>query len=120
MPWETSPSGVRFKVQPLQAQQLRLLEFGRDLQHPHWCTTGHIGYIIEGVMEVEFERGGVVVYRAGDGVAIPAGDADKHRPRALTDRVRLIFVETRDQERRAKLDELTAMSEDFGAYKELE
>ncbi len=93
MPWQASTSGVRFKVQRLGVQQLRLLEFGRDLQHPHWCTTGHVGFVLEGEMEVEFDGGAVVVYRAGDGLAIPAGEEDRHRPRALTDRVRLIFVE---------------------------
>lgn len=92
MPWQTSPAGVRFKVQRVGANQLRLLEFTRDLDHPHWCTTGHVGYILDGEMEVEFATG-AVVFRAGDGLAIPPGDAEKHRPRALSDRVRMIFVE---------------------------
>ena len=30
MPWETSPSAVRFKVQKVGVNQLRLLEFSRD------------------------------------------------------------------------------------------
>src|SRR3974390_911146 len=92
MPWETSPAGVRFKVQRVGDRQLRLLEFSRDLDHPHWCTTGHLGYVLEGAMEVEFTTG-PQVFRAGAGLAIPAGEAAKHRPRALTDRVRMIFVE---------------------------
>ena len=92
MPWETSPAGARFKVQKIGALQLRLLEFSRDLDHPHWCTTGHLGYILEGEMEVEFASGSQV-FRAGDGLAIPAGDVEKHRPRALTERVRMIFME---------------------------
>jgi mannose-6-phosphate isomerase-like protein (cupin superfamily) len=90
--WETSPAGVRFKVQKVGARQLRLLEFSRALVHPHWCTTGHLGYVLEGAMEVEFTTGSQV-FREGDGVAIPAGEVDKHRPRALTERVRMIFVE---------------------------
>jgi mannose-6-phosphate isomerase-like protein (cupin superfamily) len=92
MPWETGPAGLRFKVQGVGASRLRLLELTRELEHPHWCTSGHVGYILEGEMEVEFSTG-TVVFRAGDGLAIPAGDADKHRPRALTDLVRMIFVE---------------------------
>ena len=92
LPWETSPSGVRFKVQRVGRQQLRLVEFGGDLHHPHWCLTGHLGYVLEGEMEVAFASGSVV-FRAGDGLAIAAGDAERHRPKALTDRVRLIFVE---------------------------
>jgi quercetin dioxygenase-like cupin family protein len=92
MPWDTSPAGVRFKVRKLWTRQLRLLEFSRDLDHPHWCTMGHLGYVLEGAMEVEFATGSQV-FREGDGVAIPAGELEKHRPRALTDRVRMIFVE---------------------------
>jgi quercetin dioxygenase-like cupin family protein len=92
MPWQTSAAGVRFKLRHIGTQQLRLVEFSRDLDHPHWCTTGHLGYVVEGEMEVEFV-GGRIAYKAGDGVAIPGGEADKHRPRALSDRVRLVFVE---------------------------
>jgi hypothetical protein len=77
---------------PIGALQLRLLELSRDLDHPHWCTTGHLGYVLEGEMEVESATGSQV-FRAGDGLAIPAGDDEKHRPRTLTERVRMIFVE---------------------------
>jgi hypothetical protein len=51
MPWETSAAGARFKVQKVGARQLRLLELTRELDHPHWCTTGHVGYVLEGEME---------------------------------------------------------------------
>ena len=93
LPWQTSASGVRFKVQRLGARQLRLLEFTRELDHPHWCETGHVGFVLEGTMEVAFAEGEALTFHAGDGVCIPAGWTDRHRPTALSDRVRLIFVE---------------------------
>jgi arsenate reductase (thioredoxin) len=92
MPWQTTAAGVRFKSQVIGSQQLRLVEFTRDLDHPHWCQTGHIGYVLEGELEIEFEHGALTV-RSGDGISIPPGSSDKHRPRALTEIVRLIFVE---------------------------
>ncbi len=92
MDWQIAPTGARFKVVKVGDRQLRLLEFGRDLDHPQWCLTGHIGYVIEGEMEVEFDHT-VVIFRQGDGVQIPAGERDRHRPRARTEQVRLIFVE---------------------------
>jgi quercetin dioxygenase-like cupin family protein len=92
LPWQTSPAGVLFKTHPVGGSQLRLLEFTPNLVHPQWCVTGHVGYVVEGELEIEFV-GHVERYRAGDGVTIPGGEADKHRPRAITVRVRLVFVE---------------------------
>jgi hypothetical protein len=43
------------------------------------------------MMRVAFEE--MPWETAGDGLAIAAGEAEKHRPRALTERVRMIFVE---------------------------
>jgi quercetin dioxygenase-like cupin family protein len=91
-PWESAPSGVRFKVHKEEGRQLRLLEFGQDLAHSHWCTIGHIGYVIAGELEIEFDNE-VIIFRAGDGVTIPSGQKDRHRPRAVTELVRLIFIE---------------------------
>jgi arsenate reductase len=44
-------------------------------------------------MEVAFAEGAAIRFQAGDGVCIPAGWPDRHRPTALSERVRLIFVE---------------------------
>jgi quercetin dioxygenase-like cupin family protein len=92
LPWEMTPSGVRFKVHKEEGRQLRLLEFGQDLAHSHWCTVGHIGYVITGELEIEFDDE-VICLRAGDGISIPPGQKDRHRPRAVTELVRLIFIE---------------------------
>jgi excisionase family DNA binding protein len=58
------------------------------------------------------------VVRLLDDGKIPHTKTGKHRRLRIEDVV--AYQHTRDRERRAKLDELTAMSEDFGAYKELE
>ena len=92
MAWEISPGGARSKQQNLGNKQLRLLEFGRNLNHPDWCLNGHIGYVLEGEMEVEFDNQ-TLRFKTGDGLYFHAGEADRHRPRAITERVCLIFVE---------------------------
>jgi arsenate reductase len=92
LPWETTISGARSKAQTIGSRQLRLLELTPELDHPHWCEAGHIGYVLEGELEIEFEQG-AITFRAGDGIAIPPGSADRHRPRAVSGLVRLIFVE---------------------------
>ena len=61
--------------------------------HPEWCCVGHAGCVIEGTLEVEFDAG-AVRFEAGEGIAIPPGEAYRHRPRAISSRVRLALVDT--------------------------
>jgi quercetin dioxygenase-like cupin family protein len=89
--WEAPIDGMRFKVSKQGEAQLRLVEYTRDLE-PHWCEKGHIGYVLEGKLEIQFDNE-VVLYGPGDGVFIPNGKEHQHKGRVLTDVVRVIFVE---------------------------
>jgi quercetin dioxygenase-like cupin family protein len=89
--WETPMKGVRHKVMKQGDRQLRLVEYTKDLE-PHWCEKGHIGYVLDGQLEITFDNERVV-YNPGDGVFIPAGSEHKHMGRVLSDFVRVIFVE---------------------------
>ena len=92
MDWETPANGVRFKAYPYGDKKLRLVEFSKEFIEPDWCTKGHIGYILEGQMEIDFD-GNKEVFGPGDGVFIPAGQEHKHIGRVLTDNVKAILVE---------------------------
>ncbi|MHC4175341.1 MAG: cupin domain-containing protein [Planctomycetota bacterium] len=92
MAWETSAVGVKFKAYQQAGRKLRLVEFGKEFVEPDWCAKGHIGYILEGQMEIDF-NGEVIVFGPGDGVFIPAGEKHKHKGRVLTDTVKVILVE---------------------------
>jgi hypothetical protein len=83
LPWQTSASGVRFKVQRLGARQLRLLEFTRELDHQDWCETGHVGFVLEGTMAVAFAEGAAITFHAGDGLCIPPTGSLKSSPTIL-------------------------------------
>ena len=91
--WVQPAAGVRFKAHEQDGRRLRLAEFSRDFVEPDWCTKGHIGYVLEGEMEVDFQ-GKVVTLRAGDGLFIPPGIEHGHKARVLTDFVRVILVES--------------------------
>ncbi len=91
--WQSTPEGARFKACEINGKQVRLLEFGRNFEHPDWCSRGHLGFLLEGEMRVEFENGADIIYRAGDLLHIPPGEADRHRPSALSENVRIIFLE---------------------------
>jgi len=90
--WESPAEGVRYKLVRRGSIQLRLVEFTPALSHPEWCTLGHTGYLLEGEMEVRFGEE-TIRYSAGDGILIPSGDAHKHIPRPISEKVRFISVE---------------------------
>jgi len=90
--WESTLPGARFKSYREGARQIRLLEFSSDFVEPVWCEKGHVGFVLEGTLEVEF-NGRVVVYPQSSGIFISAGPAAAHKARALTPVVRLVLVE---------------------------
>lgn len=91
IPWESPIKGLRQKIHKSGSQQLRLVEYSKNLS-PHWCEKGHIGYVLEGQMEVRFEHD-VQTYSPGDGIFIAGGREHKHMATIITDKVTVIFVE---------------------------
>lgn len=92
MPWEQPAVGVRSKVHEQNGRKLRLAEFTSEFVERHWCAKGHIGYVLRGQMEINFD-GRVITLGEGDGLFIPPGKPHKHKARVLTDRVSVILVE---------------------------
>ena len=45
--------GVRFKAFKQDRRQLRLVEFTKEFIESDWSTKGHIGFILEGEMEIK-------------------------------------------------------------------
>lgn len=90
-PWEAPVDGLRCKAVKQGDRQLRLVEYTRNLE-PHWCEKGHMGYVLEGRLEIEFEDQ-VLVFNPGDGIIIPSGWEHRHKGKVLTDVVRVVFVE---------------------------
>lgn len=84
-------NGVRQKVIAYHGKKLRLVEYTKAMPE-HWCKKGHFGYIVDGQFEIEFQDG-VRIFEQGDGVFIPDGEEHKHKARALTAVVRVVFVE---------------------------
>ncbi len=90
--WETLAVGVRFKAYEQNGRKLRLAEFTKEFVEADWCTKGHIGYVLEGQMEIDF-NGKKVVFGPDDGLFIPAGEKHKHRAQVSTDKLKIILVE---------------------------
>ena len=90
MPWVAPAAGVRFKAYEHSGRRLRLVEFTREFVEPDWCIKGHVGYVLEGRMGIDFD-GKAIAFGPGDGLFIRPGD--KHKARVITDRARVILVE---------------------------
>jgi len=90
MPWDTPAVGVRFKTYEHNGRRLRLAEFTREFVEPDWCTKGHIGYVLEGRMEIDFD-GKLLTFGPGDGLFIRLGE--KHTAKVITDTAKVILVE---------------------------
>lgn len=90
--WESKATGQRFKKHAQHGQQIRLVELTPEFEEPNWCSKGHAGFILEGVLELEFENE-TLIYREGDGFIIPDGAADHHKARALTPIVQMVLFE---------------------------
>lgn len=90
--WKELGNVGKAKIYKQNDKQIRLVEFTDAFVETDWCTKGHIAYIIEGKLEVNFD-GNVVIFNTGDVVFIPAGEKNKHKGRALTKIVKMLFVE---------------------------
>ncbi len=90
--WHAPMPGVRFKVFGDGGRQMRLVEFTSTFVEPHWCEKGHIGIVLLGELEVDFD-GHIVRYGQGSGIFIPAGASTKHKARSVTPTVQLLLVE---------------------------
>ncbi len=93
MDWDAPAAGVRQKLVVQGPTQLRLLEFSDNFVELDWCTKGHIGYIIDGQLEIDFD-GQSVRYGPGDVATIPDGVDHKHKAKSVTDRVTIFVVES--------------------------
>jgi quercetin dioxygenase-like cupin family protein len=89
--WESPMEGMRQKALVDNGKRLRMVEYSPQMPQ-HWCEKGHFGYVLDGLLEIEFDDC-TYLFKAGDGVFIPDGASHKHRARVLSEVVRVIFVE---------------------------
>jgi ethanolamine utilization protein EutQ (cupin superfamily) len=83
---------MRQKVHREDGRVLRLVEFSTSDGFDGCCEQGHIGYVLEGGLRIDFQ-GQVLEFRAGDGLFIPAGAAHGHRAVSIVPGTRLLMVE---------------------------
>ncbi|HVF55767.1 MAG TPA: hypothetical protein VM934_06430 [Pyrinomonadaceae bacterium] len=91
--WEQARAGVRSKLFARDGRQLRLVEFTNEFVEHDWCTRGHVGYVLEGEVEISFD-GRTEKFARGDGIFITGGEAERHKAQVTEGQfVRLLLVE---------------------------
>ena len=68
--WNSALPGARAKIFEGNGKKFRLVEFSEELEEPDWCLKGHLGYILEGTLRIDF-NGTVETVSAGQGFCIP-------------------------------------------------
>jgi quercetin dioxygenase-like cupin family protein len=92
MEWQSRREGARFKLFQQDSRQLRLVEFTSGEVDPHWCSQGHIGFVLSGGLQIDI-GGRIVSYVEGDGIFIPSGQATAHKACSITPGTRIVMVE---------------------------
>ncbi len=89
---ESSQAGARFKAFSQNGKQIRFVEFTEDFIEKDWCIKSHIGFVLEGELEIDF-GGERVNYTSGQGIFILEGENNAHKARAVAPLVKVILVE---------------------------
>lgn len=92
MPWETAAPGLRTKHVVRGNQCIRLIEFSDEFTETDWCRKGHIGFVVDGQLEIDI-NGQVVKFNGGDGLFIPPGESSQHKARVPRGKAILFVVE---------------------------
>ena len=74
--WAKPSKGMEQKVYTDENKRMRLVKFNDDFIEKDWCTNGHIGYVIEGEMQIDFNRE-LKHYKKGEGLWINNGEKHK-------------------------------------------
>ncbi len=90
--WQAFAPGGRHKLAERAGKRIRLAEFSDAFLESDWCERGHVGYVLEGKLEIAFE-GRTERFGRGDGFVIRGNGAEKHKARSLGPVARLLLVE---------------------------
>ena len=101
MEWQQGRPGVRYKDYREGSRQIRLVEFETSEGFEEWCVQGHIGYVLAGGLEIDF-NGRALSFSTGDGLFIPSGAASAHRAVSITPGTRLLMVEDVEEDSEAR------------------
>ena len=90
--WQVPSAGVRSKIFREGNKQLRFVEFSSKFVEHEWCHNSHIGMILKGELEIDFQ-GRVIRYPEGSCLIISDGQKNPHKARTMTPVVQVFLIE---------------------------
>lgn len=90
--WDVTKTGVRSKTAVRNGRKLRLVEFTSEFVEPVWCAKNHVGYVLDGELEIIFPDR-TEKFKAGDGIIITGGESERHKAKCTGSVARLVLVE---------------------------
>jgi mannose-6-phosphate isomerase-like protein (cupin superfamily) len=88
--WKQVTPLARQKTMTLGDKRIRLLELAPGFEELEWCLRGHIGYVLDGSLEIEFQNG-TQKFEPGDVLAVEPGC--HHKARRTNQKVTLFVVD---------------------------
>jgi len=86
--WEKQNFTGKAKAGKYGPKRIRLLKFPPGFKERKWCKVAYQGYVVEGEMEIEFEKETIRCYK-NSGFVVPAGN---HRLKSLNNKEVILFV----------------------------
>jgi quercetin dioxygenase-like cupin family protein len=90
LPWVQAADGLRYKIAERGARRVRLLEFAPGYADAEQCVKSHTGYVLEGLLEVEFDDRAEERFMPGDALVI---EGEPHRAKAGDEGALVFLVE---------------------------
>jgi quercetin dioxygenase-like cupin family protein len=89
--WMDDVPGIRAREQLIDGHRWAVVEYAEGARRHEWCWDGHVGFVIAGALEYEFEDGGEpLTLKEGEAFCLSTGRA--HRGRNLAARPTRIFL----------------------------
>ena len=95
--WIQSAQGFRYKELIKGDKKIRLAEYSEGFIENDWCKKGHEGYVVEGILKLNF-NGNISIFNRGNDILILEGEENKHKLIIENDdKVLLILIENEEK-----------------------
>lgn len=90
--WRPDVEGINVRELEVDGRRWALVQYAPGSRRPEWCEDGHLGVVLSGEIEYEFEDGGrPLAARQGDAFTLSTGRGHRGRNRGAVETVLLVI-----------------------------